>query len=51
MTSSNETSEHETRNAFYWIIWEVKSGNEISPVYVILQKKKFHQKLYKKGDL
>ena len=29
----------------------VQSGNEILPVYVILQKKRFHQKSYKKLGL
>ena len=40
------------QETFYYIIWEVnKSGNEIRPVYVILQKKNFYQKLYEKFGL
>ena len=41
---------HETRNTFYWITWEVtQSGNEICPVYVMLQNKIFLSKNYLKN--
>ena len=40
-------SKHKKRNAFYWIIWEVNTVNEIWLAYVILQKEKFYEKFYK----
>ena len=44
-------SKHKKRNAFYWIIWEVNTVNEIWLAYVILQKEKFYEKLYKNCDM
>ena len=43
---------HETENTFYWITWkQTKPGNEIWPVYVILQKKFFYQKTSMKNGV
>ena len=39
MPRRHQMPKHETRTIFYWITLEVKSGNEIWPVYHILQKK------------
>ena len=40
---------HKTGNTFPLIKWEVSAVcNEIRAVYVILQKKKFHQKIPQK---
>ena len=40
---------HETRNTFYRKHFiETQSGNEIWPVFVMLQKKNFHLKILQK---
>ena len=44
--------QHETRNAFQWLKWELtQSGVEIWPLYLILQKKIFYQNFFKKCGL
>ena len=42
--------QHERRNRFHWINWEVNSntvGNEIWSIYVIIQKKTFTKNIYR----
>ena len=42
--------QHERKNRFYWINWQVNSntvGNEISSIYVIIQKKTFTKNIYR----
>ena len=46
----HQMPKHDTWNTFCWITWEViQSGNEIWPVYVILQNEIFYQKNYVKN--
>ena len=46
---SPQMLKYKTRNAFNWIIWVGNtSGNNIWPVYVILQEKNFHQNIQQK---
>ena len=46
---SPQMLKYKTRNAFNWIIWVGNtSGNNIWPVYMILQEKNFHQNIQQK---
>ena len=45
MSWRHQMPNHETQNTFYRIIMVPQFGNEIGPVYVILQKKTFYQKI------
>ena len=50
MSWSHQMPKARNTKQFYSIPWEVKkSGNETWPIYVILQKKLFHQKNYSKN--
>ena len=49
MSWRHQMPEHEARNTFYWITWEVtQSGNEIWPAYVTFQNEIFYQKILRK---